>query len=107
METVQVVQQMVDAGWSPKNITRPDVLTSQMIVQTGAFGGAPGYGYPDPQHVRQVRQHPNFVPEYTRGAAARGAVNQIPADLMDALSGGGGDRNDRGGGGGGGGGGRR
>jgi hypothetical protein len=54
-QSVQVVQQMVDAGWSPRNITRPDVLTSQMIIQSGAFGGTPGYGYPDPQHVRQVR----------------------------------------------------
>lgn len=81
-ESVQVVQQMVDAGWSPRNITRPDVLTSQMIIQSGAFGGTPGYGYPEPQRVRQLRQHPNFVPEYTNGAAARGAYNRIPSEYF-------------------------
>ncbi len=52
--TTQVVQQMVDAGWSSNQISRPDVYTAQSIIQSG--------GSPTRQYVQAVRMMPDYNP---------------------------------------------
>ncbi|HEY9714464.1 MAG TPA: hypothetical protein V6C72_13415, partial [Chroococcales cyanobacterium] len=56
VEQVHVVQQMIDAGWSANQIQRPDVITSQAIINTGG-------GYPTPQYVREVRMDKRYYPK--------------------------------------------
>lgn len=61
LKTVQVVQQMVDAGWKPQQISAHDIHIAEMIVDHGGdTGGGPGHGYPTPQYVRMVGDHPDF-----------------------------------------------
>jgi hypothetical protein len=52
--STQVVQQMIDAGWSSNRISRPDVYTAQSIVASG--------GTPSPQFVQMVRMNPDYNP---------------------------------------------
>jgi hypothetical protein len=52
--STQVVQQMIDAGWSSNRISRPDVYTAQSIVGSG--------GTPSPQFVQMVRMNPDYNP---------------------------------------------
>lgn len=52
--STQVVQQMIDAGWSSNRISRPDVYTAQSIVASG--------GSPSPQYVQMVRMNPQYNP---------------------------------------------
>ncbi len=53
--TTQVVQQMIDSGWSANNISRPDVYTAQSIMSSGS---AP----PTRQYVQTVRMLPEYNP---------------------------------------------
>jgi hypothetical protein len=52
--STQVVQQMIDAGWSSNRISRPDVYTAQSIMQSGET--------PTPQYVQAVRMMPDYNP---------------------------------------------
>ncbi len=52
--STQVVQQMIDAGWSSNRISRPDVYTAQSICNSG--------GSPSPQFVQMVRMNPEYNP---------------------------------------------
>ncbi|RTL40776.1 MAG: hypothetical protein EKK48_16085 [Candidatus Melainabacteria bacterium] len=52
--TTQVVQQMIDAGWSSNRISRPDVYTAQSIVANG--------GTPSPSVVQIVRTNKDYNP---------------------------------------------
>ncbi len=60
-QTVQVVQTMIDAGWKPNQISAHDIHVSEMIMEHGGDTG-PGSsaGYPTPQYVRAVCDHPEF-----------------------------------------------
>jgi hypothetical protein len=53
-QNVVTVQTMVDAGWNPNQIQRPDVYAAEAIRQSG--------GYPTPSEVRKLRLDENFVP---------------------------------------------
>ncbi len=55
MENVQVVEAMMDAGWSPNRISAPDIDTARACLQKGVV-------YPTPKMVSEVRYHPNFSP---------------------------------------------
>lgn len=52
--STQVVQQMVDCGWSANKISRPDVYTAHSIMQNG--------GSPTPSVVQTIRMMPDFNP---------------------------------------------
>ena len=58
--SIDVVEQMIDAGWSARQIARPDVYTAQAIIQHNSHN--PGGHPPTPEYVRKVRIDPLFVP---------------------------------------------
>jgi hypothetical protein len=55
VDTVYTVQAMVDAGWNPNQIQRPDIYTAQAIVENG--------GYPTQAEVRKNRLDERFTPK--------------------------------------------
>lgn len=60
-QTVQVVQTMIDAGWKPNQISAHDIHVSEMIMEHGGDTGPnSSAGYPTPQYVRAVCEHPEF-----------------------------------------------
>jgi hypothetical protein len=52
---VQVFDLMVEAGWDPGKISRPDFITGSAIIASGG-------GYPTQDYVRDVRKMPDFSP---------------------------------------------
>ncbi|HIA55221.1 MAG TPA: hypothetical protein EYN91_24580 [Candidatus Melainabacteria bacterium] len=61
MKSVQVVQTMIDAGWKPNQISAHDIHIAEMIVDHGGDTGAgQGGGYPTPQYVRAISDHPEY-----------------------------------------------
>ncbi len=52
--TTQVVQKMIDSGWSTKDISRPDIYTAQSIMQSGEA--------PTRKYVQAVRMLPAYNP---------------------------------------------
>jgi len=52
---VHTMQAMVDAGWNPNQIQRPDVWTAQAILANNG-------GYPTPAEVRKLRLDERFIP---------------------------------------------
>jgi transposase len=56
LQSVQTVQAMIDAGWGSNQISRPDVITAQAIMETGG-------GYPTPRYVQEVRMDQRFYPK--------------------------------------------
>jgi hypothetical protein len=67
VQSVQVVEAMVDAGWNPNQISRPDIITADSILKNGG-------GYPTPRYVREVRQDQRYTPR-------PGAAPQVPSDI--------------------------
>jgi hypothetical protein len=83
VQSVQVVEAMVDAGWNPNQISRPDIITADSILKNGG-------GYPTPRYVREVRQDQRYtprpgpapqVPSDIAARAARGEIDKIMRDL--------------------------
>lgn len=83
VHNVEVVEAMVDAGWNAQQISRPDVITADAILQSGG-------GYPTPQYVRKVRYDPQFqprpgirqqVPQMLAQQAAMGQIDRILREL--------------------------
>jgi hypothetical protein len=70
MHSVQVVEQMVEAGWNANQIGRPDIVTADAIMNSGG-------GYPTPRYVREVRYDQRFSPKMGKG----GALPKVPTDL--------------------------
>jgi hypothetical protein len=83
VQTVETVQQMVDAGWSGRGITRPDVITSRMVIEQGIGDpqGRPGYGYPEQRLIREIRNIREFVPEMNSMSQEMGMNNRIPENF--------------------------
>lgn len=52
---VHTIQAMIDAGWNPNQIQRPDVWTAQAILANNG-------GYPTPAEVRKLRLDERFIP---------------------------------------------
>jgi hypothetical protein len=52
---VHTIQAMMDAGWNPNQIQRPDVWTAQAILASNG-------GYPTPAEVRKLRLDERFIP---------------------------------------------
>ena len=55
MSSVHTIQAMMDAGWNPNQIQRPDIWTSQAILMNNG-------GYPTPSDVRKLRLDPRYIP---------------------------------------------
>ncbi len=53
--SVHTIQAMMDAGWNPNQIQRPDVWTAQAILANNG-------GYPTPVEVRKLRLDERFIP---------------------------------------------
>lgn len=70
-QTVQVVQQMIDSGWSGEQISRPDVITAQSIMSNSGSSIAPS-----PRIVQTLRRDPRFQPSMN---------SFIPNDLLKDL----------------------
>lgn len=60
-KAVQVVQTMINAGFKPNQISAHEMHIAEMIIDHGGdTGSGAGGGYPTPQYVRMVADHPNF-----------------------------------------------
>ncbi len=70
-QTVQVVQQMVDAGWSGEQISRPDVITAQNILSNSGSRVAPS-----PRIVQTLRRDSRYQPSPN---------SFIPNDLLSEI----------------------
>lgn len=85
MKSVQVVQTMIEAGWKPNNISAHDIHIAEMIVDHGGDTGAgSGGGYPTPQYVRAVSEHPDFRRTPPIGSGMNSA--QLRQSNMDVLN---------------------
>jgi hypothetical protein len=75
----QVVQQMVDAGGSPTNITRPDILAEQRIIASGAQKTAVRAG------IAAKKVDYGQLPGGTTDSANRLAMGAAPERRFDFL----------------------
>lgn len=87
--STQVVQSMIDNGWSSNRISRPDVYTAQSIMQSG--------GTPTPQYVQAVRMIPEYNPrpnaQLPPNIAAEAARSRAMGQFEDFVRSLGGGRN--------------
>ena len=61
MKSVQVVQTMIEAGWKPNQISAHDIHVAEMVIDHGGdTGQGSGGGYPTPQYIRSISDHPDF-----------------------------------------------
>lgn len=88
MKSVQVVQTMIDAGWKPNQISAHDIHISEMIIDHGGDTGAgAGGGYPTPQYVRSISDHPEFRRTPPIGSGMNQAqINQNNRNVVDKLA---------------------
>jgi len=90
VQTVQVVQTMIDAGWKPNQISAHDIHVSEMIMQHGGdTGPGPDAGYPTPQYVRDVTNHPGFHRTPPLGSGmSQAQLKQNNMKVIEQLAGG-------------------
>jgi hypothetical protein len=79
-QAVQVVDMMVEAGWNPNQISRPDIVTAAAIIDSGG-------GYPTPKYVREVRQFKDFSPKMGKN----NQLPKIPTQIVNQFAKGTGD----------------
>jgi hypothetical protein len=77
MHNVEVFESMVDAGWNGKQITRPDLVTADVVIQEGG-------DYPTPQYVREARKYPKYTP----GSSFSGPIQRDVVEKYRSGSGG-------------------
>jgi hypothetical protein len=89
VQTVQVVQTMIDAGWKPNQISAHDIHVSEMIMEHGGDTGPNSSpGYPTPQYVRAVCDHPEYRRTPPLGSGMNQAqLKQNNMGVIDKLAG--------------------
>lgn len=88
VKQVQVVQTMIDAGWKPNQISAHDIHIAEMVVDHGGdTGGGSGSGYPTPQYIRSISDHPEFKRTPPIGSGmSQAQLKQSNMGVIDKLA---------------------
>lgn len=87
-QKVQVVQTMINAGFKPNQISSQEMHIAEMIIDHGGdTGGGSGGGYPTPQYVRMVADHPNFNHSAPVGSGiSQNQMQQAQQQVLNQLA---------------------
>lgn len=88
VKQVQVVQTMIDAGWKANQISAHDIHIAEMVVDHGGdTGGGAGGGYPTPQYIRAISDHPEFKRTPPIGSSmSQAQLKQNNMGVIDKLA---------------------